>query len=90
MTTFTVPVTITMTDQQVQEWAQDNGIEIAEVPNDVNAFLLHNLLIGSRTQQDYWNTVDTAPTQIHDPSPATAQETNPTRLHLVRTPQEEQ
>lgn len=70
MTTFTVPVKITMTDQQLREWAQDNDVELSAVPDDVGAYLLHNLLMGSSTLADYTNAVNVEPAQAQAPEPS--------------------
>lgn len=53
-------VTVAMTDQQLQQWARDNGVAIENVPADVRSYILHNLLATSRAREDYWSEVTIA------------------------------
>lgn len=51
-------LTVDMTPEQRAQWASDNSVSPADVPTDVAAYVLHNLLQPSNARQEYWRHVD--------------------------------
>lgn len=56
-TLVTMTFTVDMTGTQVGQWAADNGVEPSDVPGDVAAYVLHNVLDISDARRDYWRSV---------------------------------
>lgn len=60
MAKIEMTVTVEMTEEQFREWADDNDVELADVPDDVRSYVHHNLLECSRAREDYWSGIAVA------------------------------